>query len=79
MDLGGVDPAFVAIKPGCAYDSWISLGITEGDSRGRLSTVGIDFESWDSSTALRTDTTLGGSVFFMDPDDSELRREPSVH
>eukprot|EP01045_Picozoa_sp_COSAG04_P024837 COSAG04_NODE_3164_length_3099_cov_3.504000_1_plen_579_part_10 len=72
VDLGGVDPAFVAIKPGCAYDSWISLGITEGDSRGRLSTVGIDFESWDSSTALRTDTTLGGSVFFMDPDDSEL-------
>ena len=32
---------------------------------GSMSTVGIDFTSWDETHALETDN---GAIFFMDPD-----------
>eukprot|EP01043_Picozoa_sp_COSAG02_P051622 COSAG02_NODE_5457_length_4302_cov_2.364977_7_plen_331_part_00 len=63
VDTGGTDPRFVALHPNAEYDSWLTVGITDGDS-GRLSTIGIDFGAWTESTSLRI---TNGAVFWMDP------------
>ena len=77
-DTGGVAPALVGLKPSANYDSWIGLGITDGDSRGRLSSVGVSFDSWDATSPLTSAADTGGSIFFMDPGESELVA-PSGH
>ena len=40
-DVGGVDPQFVALIPELAYDSWLTIGSTDGSTS--LTTTGIDF------------------------------------
>ena len=64
VDVGGVHPAFLPIRPDAAYDSWLTIGFTEGSGAKALSTIGIDFSSWTMATPLYVDN---GSVFFMDP------------
>jgi len=67
-DLGGVNPVFFAV-PGAessAYDSWLTVGLTDGDASGALANAGIDFSSWDEDTPL---TANDGAVFWMTPDD----------
>ena len=51
--------------PDSQWDSFITLGL-DGPALvpGSMSTVGIDFASWDERHALETDN---GAVFFMDP------------
>ena len=64
VDVAGVPTQFVAVVPSAAYDSYLSVGITEGNSAGSLSSIGIDFDSWTESSALLVDD---GAVFWMDP------------
>ena len=45
------------------FDSWLTLGIVDGDPSNQLSTVGIDFAGWNESQHLFTDN---GAVFYMD-------------
>lgn len=66
-NVGGVSPAFWAI-PGhedCKYDSWLSVGVDDGNSGNSISSIGIDFDSWSLTTGLDVDD---GAVFWMDPD-----------
>ena len=65
-DVGGVNPAFYAINAECEYDSWLSVGITEGNDSGYLSSIGIPFDAWSEQPdgALTVDD---GAVFWMDP------------
>ena len=68
--LGGVSPLMFAVANSDAsgfaeFDSWLTIGITEGDTAGMLSSTGIDFDSWTESDGL---ATSDGLVFWMSPD-----------
>jgi hypothetical protein len=63
-DLGGVSPSIISIFPDAYYDSWLTIGITDGDRENKLSTVGMDFHNWDDNTPIITEN---GAVFLMDP------------
>jgi hypothetical protein len=65
-NTGGVNPEFFAINANSEFDSYLTIGLTDGDSAGALSSIGLDFASWTESAGLATDN---GAVFFMAPDD----------
>jgi hypothetical protein len=65
-NVGGVTPALVTAMPSSAYDSWLTVGITDGDADGALSSIGIDWDSWTATAGLSSDN---GAVFWMSPDD----------
>ena len=71
VDIGGVNPAFFVIANNAAlgyaeFDSWLTIGITEGDSSGAISSIGVDFTSWSLTQGLQISN---GAVFMMSPDD----------
>ena len=47
-----------------------SVGITDGDASGALSSIGIDFSRWNENGGL---SSPNGAVFFMNPDDGPER------
>ena len=63
-DIGGISPTFFSIIPNAKYDSWTTIGITDGDQHNELSTIGIDFSEWNEDNPI---TTSNGAVFLMDP------------
>lgn len=66
VNVGGVNPAFFAIISDAAYDSWLTVGITDGDSAGSLASIGIDFDAWTATNGV---TIEDGAVFWFDPDE----------
>eukprot|EP01043_Picozoa_sp_COSAG02_P103218 COSAG02_NODE_39234_length_419_cov_1.121875_1_plen_56_part_10 len=42
IDTGGVNPAFWAVSAESQYDSWLSVGLTDGDPSNKLSSLGIN-------------------------------------
>ena len=64
-NTGGTNPAFWDLVAGSQYDSWLTVGITSGDSSGALSSIGIDFNAWTVDSAL---STSYGAVFWMAPE-----------
>ena len=65
-DLGGTNPQFWAIQAESQWDSWVTVGVTEGNN-GEISSIGLDFLSWTEKAG----TELVGrdsAVFWMDPD-----------
>jgi hypothetical protein len=65
-DTGGTSPAFWPVSSESQYDSWITVGITDGDSSGALAAIGIDFNSWAESSYGYTCNDC--AVFWMTPD-----------
>eukprot|EP01052_Picozoa_sp_SAG31_P049558 SAG31_NODE_10911_length_1085_cov_1.040568_2_plen_182_part_00 len=63
-NVGGINPAFYAFSPDCEYDSWLTVGPTDGSAGGGLSAIGIDFNSWTAEDSL---VVNDGAVFWMDP------------
>merc|ERR1711969_124653 len=66
VNTGGVNPAFISAAPNAAFDSWLTVGITEGDTSGALGSVGIDFAGWNDALGITVDN---GAVFWMTPGD----------
>lgn len=64
-NIGGVEPFVINLNPEANYDSWLTIGITDGDTNNKLSAIGIDFSSWTSSNDLTIDD---GAIFVMDPE-----------
>ena len=62
--VGGTNPTFWAYDTTAQYDSWLTVGITDGDGGGTLSSVGIDWGDWTDTARL---DVLNGAVFCMDP------------
>ena len=58
---GPTNAGFFAINPQAQYDSFLTLGM-DGPALtpGALSSVGIDFQSWDESTGI---DSANGAVF----------------
>ena len=59
------------IKP-AAFDSWLTVGITEGDANNQLGIAGLtqQLKKWNEKTGI--DAT-DGSVFWMDPNKSTAK------
>ena len=64
-NIGGVLPVIVNIDSEAQYDSWLTIGITDGNSDNEVMTVGIDFSTWSETSGIHT---TNGAVFTMDPE-----------
>jgi len=62
--IGGITPEYIKLHPALLYDSWLTIGITNGDNGHIISSVGINFNSWTESTGLNIDN---GAIFIVDP------------
>merc|ERR1712159_981067 len=66
-DLGGVAPAFFAVNAAAEFDSWLTIGATDGTLGAALSaSPGLGLDAWSATDAFSTDN---GAVFMMNPDD----------
>merc|ERR1712159_365349 len=65
-DVGGVNPAFFPINAAAEFDSWLSVGPTDGSAGAAISAIGVDFAAWTASAGLTTDN---GAIFWMNPAD----------
>ena len=64
-DIGGVNPLLWQVDSTAQYDSWLTVGITDGNLHRSISKIGIDFASWSDTNSLFIDD---GAVFWMDPE-----------
>eukprot|EP01044_Picomonas_judraskeda_P018366 COSAG03_NODE_3627_length_1913_cov_26.292744_1_plen_454_part_00 len=66
-DIGGVSPAFFAINAAAEFDSWLSIGPTDGTAGAAISaSPGLGLDQWTDSAAFSTDN---GAIFWMNPAD----------
>jgi hypothetical protein len=66
-DLGGVSPALIAVSADAAFDSWLTVGVTDGSAGTAISaSPGLGLDGW---TATADFTTTNGAVFWMNPAD----------
>ena len=72
--VGGVDAAFFAVAPDAEYDSWLTVGVTNG-AQPVPSSIGVDFDSWDETTGIET---TNGAIFWMDPSGGPAAGAPIV-
>ena len=63
-NIGGVEPFIKNLNPDTNYDSWLTIGLTDGDTDNKLSAVGIDFNEWTDTNGINIDN---GGVFVMNP------------
>ena len=63
-DVGGVSPAFFAVMADSEFDSWLTVGMTDASNPTAISTIGLDFSTWTSTSSL---TSNNGAVFWMTP------------
>ena len=82
VDIGGTNPAFWAVANSEAlgyaqYDSWLTVGITEGDTTNALASIGIAFDAWDAEHPLDSSDDSGGGknrqIFSLSP---QAQRRP---
>jgi hypothetical protein len=64
-NVGGVSPQIVSINPDSEYDSWMTIGVTNGNINNEISTIGIPFEEWCETSGL---TVTNGAIFLMNPE-----------
>eukprot|EP01052_Picozoa_sp_SAG31_P007207 SAG31_NODE_340_length_17466_cov_5.689987_13_plen_968_part_00 len=72
-DVGGVNPVLMNSIPQLAYDSWLTLGVT--DASIELSTVGINFTAWTSTTELRV---TDGAVIYLEETENDAAGTPAT-
>jgi hypothetical protein len=63
-DFGGVHDLVGGLAPDVQYDSWLTIGVTDGCGTGVLSSIGISFEAWSDTTSLTVDN---GAVYWLSP------------
>jgi hypothetical protein len=51
-NTGGVNPAFIPVSASAAFDSWLTVGIVDGDNAGALGSAGFDWETWTMDSGL---------------------------
>ena len=65
-NTGGTNPAFWAVMAGAEFDSWLTIGVTDGTAVGAISaSPGFDIASlWTATTGITQDNA---AIFYMDP------------
>ena len=58
---GGVNAAFIAVDATAGFDSWLTVGITGGDTGGKLSSIGVDWSAWTPHSPM---DNANGAVFW---------------
>lgn len=72
-NLGGVENSLIATFPDAEWDSWLTIGLTNGDELSSLGSVGIPFGSWSEDSQMEVSN---GAVFVIDPEiDSPIGEE----
>jgi len=62
-NIGGVNPIYYNKQHnGIGYDSWLTIGITGGDMKHELSSIGIKFDNWSAESPLIVDN---GAIFLI--------------
>ena len=61
-DFAGTNPAFWQINADSQWDSWLTVGITQGDPHNLISSIGIDWTMWTADDGLSVDD---GAVFWV--------------
>ena len=61
-NIGGISESTVRFSHNSIYDSWLTLGITNGNIDNELGTIGIDFDNWDINNGLIINN---GAIFLM--------------
>ena len=74
-NIGGVSDSTTQFSKNSMYDSWLTIGITDGDVDSKLGAIGIDFESWNLETPLVIDN---GAVFLLDPTEANGSRDEII-
>ena len=52
-DVGGTNPMFWAYDPTARYDSWLTVGLTDGHADGTLSSIGAHQAIASALTLIR--------------------------
>jgi len=65
-NIGGIDEELLQYQPSLRYDSWLTIGITDGDPQNLISSIGIDFDTWNDDTPLNIDN---GAIFLVEPNE----------
>ena len=65
-NIGGIAPEIIAINHDAMYDSWLTIGLTNGDPLNKIASVGIDFNSWTEDNPIHT---TDGAIFITNPDE----------
>jgi hypothetical protein len=50
--VGGTNPAFWKLSKDAQFDSWLTVAEKEGNAKGAVSSIGIDFDSWTEQSGL---------------------------
>ena len=75
-DIGGVSPAFFPIANNAEFDSWLTVGVTDGSAPGAIAaSPGLGLDAWTDTAPFYTDN---GAIFFMDPTTAPTDRTPIV-
>ena len=72
QNLGGVSQYMVSMFPYTLFESWLTIGLKNGDPQGTISSIGVDFTKWDDSSPLDIDN---GAIFLMDPSNINLENQ----
>jgi hypothetical protein len=67
VDIGGTVEAFWQIDATAQYDSWLTVGVDDGNQDGQISSIGIVWTDWSLTGGITVDD---GAVFWMDPDNA---------
>ena len=72
VDIGGVNPAFVAVVAEAEYDSWLTVGVIDGSAGSAIAaSPGLGLDGWTEDAAFSTNN---GAVFWMSPSDGPSGR-----
>ena len=72
-DVGGVSPAFFPVNADAEFDSWLTVGATDGSAGAAISTIGLGLDGWSLSTGISANN---GAVFWMDPNAGPTGTDP---
>ena len=68
VDFGGISPDFFPFSTEAEFDSWLTVGMTDGSEFSALgASPGLGLDAWTAEAELRTND---GAVFWMSPADA---------
>ena len=63
-NIGGTLDFIKNSNSNAIFDSWLTIGITDGNINNEISSVGIDFKNWNTNNGI---IVTDGAVFAMNP------------
>ena len=63
-NVGGVSAALAKRVSHGMFDSWLTVGLADGDAQGLLGMIGMGLKDWDATHGL---SVRDGAIFWMNP------------